>query len=67
MLSDRLLASFFAAAAALMAALDAGLPLWRHLPIGDATDFAACAAGLTWYGLKALAQPPSSIGDHPND
>jgi hypothetical protein len=51
---NRILASFFAGALAFMAALDAGLPVWRDLPIGDATDFGVTGALFVWYALGSL-------------
>lgn len=54
-MTDRFLASIFAGLIGYMGAVAAGLPAWRHWPIGDAADFGACFAFLTWFALKALA------------
>jgi len=51
---NRFLASLSAALLAGMVALDVGLPVWRHWPVGDASDFAITTFWAVWFGIAAL-------------
>jgi hypothetical protein len=54
--TNRWWASLFVGVIALMAAMDAGVPLWRAVPFGDAMDFGLTSFFATWFILKALQE-----------